>query len=29
MLFFVCSAMKLAPRLFGVQALPVVAGGVA
>jgi len=29
MLFFVWSAMKLAPRMFGVQPLPVVAGGVA
>jgi ACR3 family arsenite transporter len=29
MLFFVWSAMKLAPRAFGVQPLPVVAGGVA
>ena len=28
MLFFVWSAMRLAPRMFGVQALPVVAGGV-
>jgi ACR3 family arsenite transporter len=27
MLFFVWSAMKLAPRMFGVTALPVVAGG--
>jgi arsenite transporter len=29
MLFFVWSAMRLAPRLFGVQPLPVVQGGVA
>jgi len=29
MLFFVWSAMKLAPRMFAVQPLPVVAGGVA
>jgi ACR3 family arsenite transporter len=29
MLFFVWSAMKLAPRLFGVGPMPVVAGGVA
>jgi ACR3 family arsenite transporter len=29
MLFFVWSAMRLAPRMFGAQPLPVVAGGVA